>query len=622
MNPRTSPDSTGSSAPEHALTGSPRIATASPIHRGLASAILAFAAISMILVLVVAFQMTRSLSVVSESFEWGLATLQREHLKLLYEARDFDPRSGNADTTAEHLRLQYDILVSRAKILEESSELGRLQELRTMRALLDDLGRSTAEVDRRLQRASSAEEVVKTLVSGLEGFLEPIHRAAVEGTQYAQHLRLEQQAAITDRALWLIYPLIASIALMLGSFLMAAILAGRGNADLRRKNDELVLYYHTLDAAPVGILVVESSARFDLIEINTQAEAIFGIEREAYLGLPFGQLLGQLSAADDGNIERLNRAIESMLAYHDEFQCTTSYDSTIWIRVGVAPVRGTGDSAGHVVVTLEDITGQKSAQLQLIQASKLATLGEMSTSVAHELNQPLAIIRMASGNLRRKLSRGDFDAEELLDKLVKIEAQTARAASIIDHMRMFGREPSESFTPIDVRQAIRDALGLVGEQLRLSEIELATDFPEHCPAVLAHPIQFEQVILNIVTNAIHVIAESGVPGRIRVSVKTDRSRVNVTIDDNGGGIPEKSLPRLFDPFFTTKDPGKGTGLGLAVSYGIVRDMRGTITATNTEAGARFTVSVPIADDAEEPTGDHHGPPPPTEQPNHTEGTVT
>jgi C4-dicarboxylate-specific signal transduction histidine kinase len=243
---------------------------------------------------------------------------------------------------------------------------------------------------------------------------------------------------------------------------------------------------------------------------------------------------------------------------------------------------------------LEQERERKEAAAQIIQASKLATLGEMATSVAHELNQPLNVIRMAAGNSRRKISKGTADPEYLNDKLVRIEEQTARAAGIIDHMRMFGRKAKEHPERVDPRKVVTNALDLIGEQLRLDNIEVVTELPEGCSSILGHAIQMEQVILNLLTNARDAMAERNAEAKITLRVFEDDNGVHITSEDTGGGIPDDVLPRIFEPFYTTKPMGKGTGLGLSVSYGIIRDMNGAIVADNVDGGARFTITFPIA----------------------------
>jgi C4-dicarboxylate-specific signal transduction histidine kinase len=244
-------------------------------------------------------------------------------------------------------------------------------------------------------------------------------------------------------------------------------------------------------------------------------------------------------------------------------------------------------------VRAEQEKERKESAAQIIQASKLATLGEMATSVAHELNQPLSIIRMAAENSRRKMSKENVAVEYLTDKLQRIEEQTARAAAIIDHMRMFGREATEEPALIDPRNVVTNALDLMGEQLRLAGIEVVTEFPEDSPCVLGHIIQMEQVIINLLTNARDAMSERGGAMKITLRVFVDQQHLHITSEDTGGGIAQNALSRIFEPFYTTKEMGKGTGLGLSVGYGIIRDMKGTITAENINDGARFTITLPL-----------------------------
>ncbi len=259
-------------------------------------------------------------------------------------------------------------------------------------------------------------------------------------------------------------------------------------------------------------------------------------------------------------------------------------------------IRGTEQDWTRVVTVSTDITEFKQSQAQVIQASKLATLGEMATGVAHELNQPLTVIRMAASNARSKLVKGDIDADYLDQKLERIEGQTERAAAIIEHMRMFGRKAEGGDDRLDPRTAIDNALDLVGEQFRLARIEITTEFPDECPSVSGNMIQLEQVILNLLTNSRDAIEDKDGERKIWARVAVENDAIQIICEDTGGGFSQQALPRIFEPFYTTKEVGKGTGLGLSVSYGIIRDMGGTIEAENTDAdaGAKFTITLPAA----------------------------
>jgi len=245
------------------------------------------------------------------------------------------------------------------------------------------------------------------------------------------------------------------------------------------------------------------------------------------------------------------------------------------------------------IMVISDITAIKNSQAQVIQTSKLATLGEMATSVAHELNQPLGVIRMASANMRRYLAKNQIEPDYMNEKLVRIENQTARASSIIDHMRMFGRKAEEKPQEINPEIAVNNALDLMREQLRLSGIEIVTNSLNEISAVVGHIIPLEQVIINLLTNARDAVLGKTNP-KIFIDVSKDDKNCKISCTDTGGGVPNEIITRVFEPFYTTKDLHKGTGLGLSVCYGIIRDMNGSIELENTESGAKFTIILPLA----------------------------
>ena len=222
--------------------------------------------------------------------------------------------------------------------------------------------------------------------------------------------------------------------------------------------------------------------------------------------------------------------------------------------------------------------------------------------MAHELNQPLNVIRMAAYNTRERIAAGKADSKYLDDKLERISAETERASEIIDHMRIFGRKADEKPKNLDLREMVSNALGLMGEQLRLRTIEVETRFPERCREISGHPVLIEQVLLNLLGNARDEIEANRTspedPRKISLTVEDmgSEDEVRIVVEDTGGGIPEDVMPHIFEPFFTTKEPGKGTGLGLSVSYGIMRDLGGRIEAANVGQGARFTMTLPAVED--------------------------
>jgi PAS domain S-box-containing protein len=356
-----------------------------------------------------------------------------------------------------------------------------------------------------------------------------------------------------------------------------------------------------IDTANAPIFGIDADGKVN--EWNQQAEKITGFNKAEVMGRSLvSDFITDGYKASVGEV--LEKALKGKETANYEFPLFTKSGDRVDVLLNSTTRRDTSGQIVGVVgvgqditelnkVRVEQETERKLSAAQIIQSSKLATLGEMATSVAHELNQPLNVIRMAAGNSRRKISKGIADPEYLNDKLKRIEEQTARAAAIIDHMRMFGREAKERPEPVDPRNVVMNALSLMGEQLRLAGIEIATELPEDCSFISGHTIQMEQVILNLLTNARDAMAENDRESKITLRVFEDDKGVHIISEDTGGGIPEDVLSRIFEPFFTTKEMGKGTGLGLSVSYGIVRDMYGTIFAENIDHGARFTVTLPI-----------------------------
>jgi histidine kinase len=257
-----------------------------------------------------------------------------------------------------------------------------------------------------------------------------------------------------------------------------------------------------------------------------------------------------------------------------------------------------------LLVTTSDITKRLEAEQQLIQASKMATLGEMATGMAHELNQPLNNIGLLCSRLQKrqhKLELSQADREFFLDKLEKLRHQVDRAGKIIDHLRTFGRPTIRSLGSTDVRGPITRVVDLLREPLQGREIRLRLALADDLPPVLADEAQLEQVLLNLVVNARDAFEghtpRDGQPKTIRISASAgsfpgESPTVQVRVSDNGPGMSEEVLERVFEPFFTTKEVGKGTGLGLSISYGLVRDFGGQLTAeSDPRRGTTFTITL-------------------------------
>ena len=235
-------------------------------------------------------------------------------------------------------------------------------------------------------------------------------------------------------------------------------------------------------------------------------------------------------------------------------------------------------------------------QEQLVQAGKLATLGELTTGVAHELNNPLNNIGLYVGNVIDRLRLGEDAAEPLLGDLEKAMEQVQKATEIISHLRTFGRAARVSIELVDVDDVIERSLLLVQEQLRLRGIEVELEL---CPdelLVLANPIQLEQVFINLLTNARDALADSK-HNTIRIASNRNDEQITIAFSDTGPGIPLELQQRIFDPFFTTKEVGTGTGLGLSITYSILKEYGGDISVSSRPSkGATFLIELPFADE--------------------------
>ena len=250
------------------------------------------------------------------------------------------------------------------------------------------------------------------------------------------------------------------------------------------------------------------------------------------------------------------------------------------------------DSGFWLLVT--DLTKQKAMDSQLLQTAKLATLGEMSTGMAHELNQPLNIIKLALNNLTNSVKKGRATEESMMSRLERIDSAVDRAATIIDHMRAFGRVAGEDFAPFNIATSVIAALDLVREPMAAKGVDVVNTI-EDPVWVQGNAIQFEQVLINMVNNARDAILDSSSSGVVTIGQSVEESFVTITIEDTGGGIPTEVLPHIFEPFYTTKAVGKGTGLGGSISFGIIQDMQGNIWADNVGQGARISIRLPIYD---------------------------
>lgn len=231
----------------------------------------------------------------------------------------------------------------------------------------------------------------------------------------------------------------------------------------------------------------------------------------------------------------------------------------------------------------------------LIQQDKLAALGKMAAGIAHEINNPLAVIGEKAGWMEDLLAEEEFqdsvNYKEFAASVTKIEEHVDRARKITHGMLGFARRMEPHLDDVEVNRVLDQTIDILANHARINDIEIRKQFADRLPVIASDQSQLQQVFMNLINNAIDAIGSNGT---IDITTQLDKGFIKITIRDDGPGIPEAIQKKLFDPFFTTKPNGKGTGLGLSISYRIIEKMDGRITVKSSEGnGATFMVSLPV-----------------------------
>jgi two-component system NtrC family sensor kinase len=232
---------------------------------------------------------------------------------------------------------------------------------------------------------------------------------------------------------------------------------------------------------------------------------------------------------------------------------------------------------------------------QLIQSDKLAALGKMATGIAHEINNPLAVIGEKAGWMKDLLDEEEFqksvNLKEYAAAVAKIEEHVDRARKITHNMLGFARRMEPHLDDVDVNHVLEQTIELLANHARINNIRIEKQYGPDLPVIASDQSQLQQVFMNLINNAIDAIGQDGL---IKVESLAENPNLLIRISDNGPGIGKDQLRRIFDPFFTTKAAGKGTGLGLSISYSIIERMGGTILVDSEPGqGATFTIRLPI-----------------------------
>lgn len=350
-----------------------------------------------------------------------------------------------------------------------------------------------------------------------------------------------------------------------------------------------------LDALPVSLYVVDRDYR--IVTWNRHREiGIQGIPRDAAIGR---NVFNVLARYPEGRVrEEFERAFRTGRIERIEQQTVAEDGSTKHWMVSKIPMRDSEtDEVSHVITVGEDITVRVEAIHAVGRAEKLAAVGRLAAGVVHEINNPLATISACAEALEQRVEEGAFagsEASEDLDEyLGLIKSEAFRCKSITTGLLDFSRLRTGDRHPLDIGEILRSSANLVSHQKRGGSVQIELDISDDMPRINADGGQLQQAVIALATNAIDAMPDGGT---LTFRAFRESRRLAIEVEDTGIGIPTEDLSKVFEPFFTTKEVGKGTGLGLAVCYGIITDHGGRLSVrSNVGKGTTFTIFLPITE---------------------------
>src|SRR5436309_9890502 len=359
-------------------------------------------------------------------------------------------------------------------------------------------------------------------------------------------------------------------------------------------------FRRVVEAAPSAMIMVNHEGQITLA--NLQAEKTFGYSREELLGRPIEMLVPERLRPDYRDFRHdyfCHPQARSMGAGWELFGLRKD-GSEVPVEIGLSPIHTSNGPL--VLASIVDITERKLAELEaarqrhdLAHLARVSTVGELSSSLAHELTQPITAILSNAQAAQRFLAHDDVDLDEVRDILNDIVTQDQRAGEVIHRLRLLLRkgEPQAQYDDVDLNEVIRDVVKLMRSDLINRNVTVDTDLAQNLPAVTGDRVQLQQVLLNLMVNGCEAMADHySSECRLLIASQLQKGAVRVSVTDRGGGIPEKNMEQVFERFFTTKK--EGMGLGLSVCRTIIDAHRGKIWATNNAGcGATFHFSLPI-----------------------------
>lgn len=370
-------------------------------------------------------------------------------------------------------------------------------------------------------------------------------------------------------------------------------------AELRKVNEELrrseEKYKTLFDSAPNSIFIMDQQT-FSIIDVNATALESYRQSKEELSKLTFLDLLYEKDKELEDGLQKLTA---HQCCFYPRRRHIRKEGEPFYVNIVACHAMHMGMDC--LIATTTDIAENVEKEAQLIQASKLATLGTLASGMAHELTQPLNVIQVASDFFLKKIKKGEEISEDELKMLAEeINGNVDRASKVIKHMRDFARQSDLTRVRVNVNEPIKDVFKVMGQQLRVHQIEVELDLDQNLPHIMADHNRLEQVFVNLVTNAMYAMDDKGLRWGDKkwqrlLNIKTfpANGHVVVAVSDAGKGIPQEVIDKIFEPFFTTREVGQGTGLGMSISYRIISDYGGTIEVeSEVDVGTTFTLKFP------------------------------
>jgi PAS domain S-box-containing protein len=374
------------------------------------------------------------------------------------------------------------------------------------------------------------------------------------------------------------------------------------NAELQNQCIKSEEKYRTLfnsDPHPIFIL---DTLTFNILDMNQRAQDSYGYLPEELLGTPFLQLGEKGDAELADGLKNLSKD-QSLLFTKKRHYRKGGRPFFVNINMSFAKY----GEMDVIVAATTDITEVVEKETQLIQAGKMTTLGVMAAGMAHEINQPLNVIQVCADFFLKMLRKGQkIEDEDLKTMANDIVANVERASGVIKHVRDFARQSEPVNSRVNINDPINDVFKVLGHQLKVHDVEVELELDPDVPDIFAEHNRLEQVFINLVSNAIDAMDEKGNRPEIsdkekRLTIKSfaENGHVCIKVTDTGVGMSEEVKNKIFEPFYTTKKVGKGTGLGVSISYGIIQDYKGSIEIeSEVGKGTTFTLTFPKAPEAQ------------------------